>query len=282
MEYNNKLKGDFFELVVIQNEGELVYEKGLFRYIWSKTSSGIVDKGTYVSSFPKNHVFFCTPYHNKIVNKGDGELYILSFSHEFLRNSMVNEEFFKIYPLFLSLDIDNAVFLDKEMTNDISYIMDKIMDEMLDDRVYKITNIKALFSQLIVYYQRLLLRDNKLVQSKSKSENSDIEQFYLKVEDNYKTKHKVQEYAEMFETTTASLSNAFRDFPLSPIKIIHQRIHLEAKRLLTYSNLSIKQISYELGFQETPHFYNFFKKQEICTPKEFREKNKTDSSQSYL
>ena len=274
MTYDNKRTGDFFELVVIQDEGELLFEKGLFRYIWSKTSSGIVDKGNYTSAFPENHIFFCTPYHNKVVNKGGGELYVLSFSHEFLRNAMVNEEFFRIYPIFLSLDFDNAVSLDKKMTKDINYVIDKIMDEMLDDRVHKITHVKALFSQLLVYYQRILLASNKLVQSKSKSGNSLVEQFYLKVEDSYKAKHKVQEYAEMFGTTTTALSNVFRDFPLSPIKIIHQRIHLEAKRLLTYSSLSIKQISYVLGFQETPHFYHFFKKKEGCTPKEFRNRIK--------
>jgi len=45
----------------------------------------------------------------------------------------------------------------------------------------------------------------------------------------------------------------------SPVQIIHDRIGLEAKRLLIYTDKSAKEITYELGFEELPHFSRFFK-----------------------
>lgn len=271
--YEDKLTGSFFELKRLEDQKEIIFDKGLFRCVWSKSCSGYVDKGNYTSDFVKNHAFFCTPYHDKIIQDSNGELYVFSFSHEFLRSCMINSDFYATYPLFLSLDFDNSVFLKKEVSLDFAYLSCKIEDELSNEQPYQEALIKVLFSQLLIHYQRLLIKkEGVLSKIKHSSYNSLVERFYLAVEDNYKTKHKVKEYAELLKMTTTELSNGFRNFPLSPLKLIHQRIFLEAKRLLSYSNLSIKQISYELGFQETSHFYHFFKSHQDMPPNEFRNK----------
>jgi AraC-like DNA-binding protein len=45
----------------------------------------------------------------------------------------------------------------------------------------------------------------------------------------------------------------------SPLEIIRERLISEAKRLLFYSDKSIKEIAYELGFEDAAHFSKFFK-----------------------
>jgi AraC-like DNA-binding protein len=45
---------------------------------------------------------------------------------------------------------------------------------------------------------------------------------------------------------------------------------LEARRLLQYSELSIKSISYEIGFEDIQTFSRFFKKNEGVSPSEYR------------
>jgi len=47
---------------------------------------------------------------------------------------------------------------------------------------------------------------------------------------------------------------------------------LEAKRLLVHTNLSIKEIGGELGFEDPAYFVRYFKKNTETTPVEFREK----------
>ncbi len=58
-----------------------------------------------------------------------------------------------------------------------------------------------------------------------------------------------------------------------PKEIINERVLLEAKRILVYSNLTIKEIGQELGFDDPAYFVRYFKKNTDTTPVEFREKH---------
>lgn len=57
----------------------------------------------------------------------------------------------------------------------------------------------------------------------------------------------------------------------TPKQIIDERILLEAKRLLVHSSQSIKEIAYELGYEEPTNFIKYFRKHTSNTPAEFRE-----------
>ena len=45
---------------------------------------------------------------------------------------------------------------------------------------------------------------------------------------------------------------------------------LEARRLLRYTDMQIKVIAYEIGYDDIQAFSRFFKKQEGISPSEFR------------
>lgn len=56
----------------------------------------------------------------------------------------------------------------------------------------------------------------------------------------------------------------------TPLKIINDRIILEAKRQLCYTDLKIKEIAFRLGFDDPSYFVKFFKRQTGILPAEFR------------
>ncbi len=60
----------------------------------------------------------------------------------------------------------------------------------------------------------------------------------------------------------------------TPKVYIDSRTILEAKRLLSYSSLSIKEIGYNLGFDEPTNFNKFFRKHTAQTPAQFRNSTK--------
>ncbi len=96
--------------------------------------------------------------------------------------------------------------------------------------------------------------------------------FYL-VETNYKTKHSVSDYAQLLNKPSKSITNLFAThYNKSPLKVIQERIIIEAKRYLNYSDRSIKETAFELGFEDMQSFSRFFKNQEGVSPKEFRER----------
>ena len=57
----------------------------------------------------------------------------------------------------------------------------------------------------------------------------------------------------------------------TPKVYIDQRLILEAKRMLSYSNESIKHVCYSLGFDEPTNFSKFFRKHTKLTPQAFRD-----------
>lgn len=58
--------------------------------------------------------------------------------------------------------------------------------------------------------------------------------------------------------------------------LIDERVALEAKRLLAHSELSVHDITYQLGFSEPTNFVKFFRRVTGTTPLMFRNKSRPD------
>ncbi|WP_212004963.1 AraC family transcriptional regulator [Chitinophaga sp. HK235] len=98
-----------------------------------------------------------------------------------------------------------------------------------------------------------------------------IRKFNLLVEANFKAEHSVSFYAGQLCKSPKTLSNLFAIYnQKTPSQIIQERITVEAKRLLRYTDKSIKHITFELGFEDVSYFSNFFKKNTGASPSDFR------------
>ncbi|RZJ23637.1 MAG: helix-turn-helix domain-containing protein [Acinetobacter sp.] len=101
-----------------------------------------------------------------------------------------------------------------------------------------------------------------------------IKKYNIMVEKYYKQEHQVQFYAEKLNRSPKTLSNLFLLYRYrSPILVIHERIIKEAKKLFYYTEMSAKEIAYELGFQEQAHFSRFFKNYTSDTPRNFKKRH---------
>lgn len=92
------------------------------------------------------------------------------------------------------------------------------------------------------------------------------------LESNYTKLKSVNDYVKLICISEKRLGQATaKVLGKSPKEIINARILLEAKRLLVHTNLSIKEIGQELGFEDPAYFVRYFKKNTTTTPVEFRE-----------
>src|SRR5690606_5923435 len=93
------------------------------------------------------------------------------------------------------------------------------------------------------------------------------------VEIHFRKKHSVSDYADMLGVAAKTLSNKFKrhDLP-QPNEVIKDRIVLEAKRLLNYTGLSVKQIAYDLGYEDPAYFNRLFTNKAGSSPAVFRKK----------
>ena len=60
----------------------------------------------------------------------------------------------------------------------------------------------------------------------------------------------------------------------APVQLIQDRLLLEAKRLLLYSNISVAETGYQLGFDDPAYFTRFFTKHTGVSPREFRQRKR--------
>lgn len=85
--------------------------------------------------------------------------------------------------------------------------------------------------------------------------------FTLSVETHLTEQHDVHTIAEELAITQSSLYGLVKEFSgLSPKEWITNRLILEAQRKLLYSPLSVKELAYELGFNDPDYFSRLFKK----------------------
>ena len=101
--------------------------------------------------------------------------------------------------------------------------------------------------------------------------------FKVLLESNYRKLKKVSDYAKKISVTEKRLNQATsKILDKSPKQVIDERVMLEAKRLLAHTNESIKEIGFDLGFEEPTNFIKYFRKHSHSTPVEFREQFDSD------
>lgn len=92
------------------------------------------------------------------------------------------------------------------------------------------------------------------------------------IEAHYRTKHSASDYAEMLNITPKALAKITKAyFQKTLTDLISDRIVIEAKRELYLSAKSIKEIAYELGFDDEFYFSRFFKKRADISPQYYRD-----------
>jgi len=99
--------------------------------------------------------------------------------------------------------------------------------------------------------------------------------FRKALEHNYTTARRPAEYAQKLNISAPYLNECVRNITgYSASHQIQQRIILEAKRLLSHSDIAVKEIAAQLGYDDYPYFSRFFTKATGKTPIAFRNKNR--------
>ena len=97
--------------------------------------------------------------------------------------------------------------------------------------------------------------------------------FREKVEQNFKTIRRVEDYAEELAYSPRTISRAtIEAVGQGPKEFIDRRVLLEAKRLLAHTDLTAAQIADELGFSDAANFGKFFRRGTDDSPIDFRER----------
>ena len=98
-----------------------------------------------------------------------------------------------------------------------------------------------------------------------------MKRFYQLIEENYQHNYNVNQYAEMMHISPTYLTQTTKRLTgKTSNEILHDKLILETKRLLTQTTLDIQEISAMLNFADQSYFTKFFKKATGMTPLIFR------------
>lgn len=172
--------------------------------------------------------------------------------------------------LFSSTD-HMFVHLSETAQKKLQLLSDVFIEEFLTSDLIQKEMLLVLLKRLLIYITGIAKSEYIPVMKVQEDRFHIIRKFNLLVEAHFKVEHSVSFYAELLCKSPKTLSNLFAIYKQkTPSQIIQQRIILEAKRLLLYTDRSIKHITFELGFEDVSYFSNFFKKNTNIAPSDFR------------
>jgi AraC family transcriptional activator of pobA len=156
-------------------------------------------------------------------------------------------------------------------------LFETILDEYIHERVCRGTAISG--NVLMLFAEVARLRHLSL--QKDTGEESGRLALYRRfkelVETHYRDSWRVADYALALATTERNLRRVSFDLVgQPPVRILHRRILLEAKRNLLYTEKTVAEIGYDLGFEDPAYFTRFFARNETVTPAAFRRCSRKD------
>lgn len=264
---------DNFSLSVIEFEEACVVNKSesldTYRIFWIKEGTGnySIDFENY--SFKDNVLFFLSPGQVfSVVSEKIKEAYQLSFIRDFYCIQTHDKEVSCNGVLFNNVYETPFVTPCESDTRKLSFILESLISEFNTTEAAQYDMLQAYLKQFII----LSVRIKKEFQiEKGDLETKLFKDFSLLVEHSYRSIHSVTEYAKQLGISPKSLTKHFQKVGVeTPSDVIKNRIVLEAKRELLYSDKSVKQIAYDLGFNDAAYFTRFFTKLVSKSPLQFK------------
>jgi AraC-like DNA-binding protein len=163
-----------------------------------------------------------------------------------------------------------------EVSDDETAFLEYLFSEMIQE--FEL-NDSSLEEMARTYLKQLLIRATRSwkrqhLDNVVTEEQSDLEffrKFTRLVEEHYKSKHTVADYADFLCMAPKTITHKFNRLRLpQPNEVIKNRIILEAKRLLAHTSLTAKEIAYDLGYNDPAYFSRLFMTKTGESPSGFR------------
>ena len=258
-----------------------VYRANFFSFVFAKNCRGTTFSDYYTFDIKPGSVYFNNPGELKqVVLKDVKELYMATLTESFLKR-YVHPDIFVEFP-FLLAEIVPPRVLNTEQFAEFELFYQQLIKEFKSDSPYRFKLIGHLCMIMLIKIREYFWNDYDPLTEGSRSSQI-VKSFKRLLESNYRNLRKgatdkvfrIQEYAEALHLHPNYLNTVIKTKTGKPVGAwITQKTITEAKSLLSNSEISIKEIAGRLGFVETPHFSNYFKKQTNTSPIVYRRNNR--------
>ena len=133
--------------------------------------------------------------------------------------------------------------------------------------------VPALLAQVTLLAIHLLRRRGEVFEGQAWPGARDtlVQRYTTLVETHFRQQQTLSFYAQALQVTPDHLSRACRHLnKRSALQVLHDRVVLEARRLLAYTPMPVAEVAEVLGFGDPSYFSKFFTRLQGDTPSQYR------------
>jgi len=238
--------------------------KYILIWCWQGAITLVVDEQEL--TLPQHHLVTITSGQYHYVRKAyaaDG--FILEFSLDFFCKNDNDIELIFHNGLFCHFSLNEVIAIDRFEV--IQTQLEQIGEEVSRKPYQYLVSVHARIELLLIEINRAKVEQGHEIWKP----DALFLKFLELVRHNLDQHLTLTELAEQLNTTEAKLNEQAKlHTGRTAQSVIYGLIVSEAKRLLTYQNLTVKEVAYQLGFNDPFYFSNFFKKHTQLSPKAYQ------------
>lgn len=240
-------------------------------FITGGSGQHVIDFEYYTIKAPI--VFFISPgqVHYFLEDKpllGD----VLIFNADFLSLTSHYDNLIHDLAFFHQAPADKPLYLNRQSVGDVLDLLEMLRGECEHEGFQRDRAARAYLTVLMIKLQRLFTQNTYSHKRRAALHLS--QRFRSLVTKHYLKERSVATYAKKLNISNGHLHAIIKEtLDTSPGQFIRNEVMLEAKRLLTHTKLSIKQIAHYLQFDDPSYFARSFKREVGLSPSDFRQKH---------
>ena len=252
-----------------------IQRNNYFSLIWVREGSGTLKADFSEYEFKENSLFAFSPYQPYMLGSANAISGIaINFHPEFFCIFKHHKEvscngvlYNNIYsPPFVNVDETSAATLEMLCT--------QIKTEMQNPELAQYELLVSYLKIFLITAARLKTQQQpeRMIELTDQKEPFILQKLKDAIEENFKTKHSPSDYAAMLYITPKALAKITKThFNKTLSSLINERIIIEAKRELYLTNKTVKEIAWELGYDDEYYFSRFFKVNADVSPQLYRD-----------
>lgn len=191
---------------------------------------------------------------------------MLCFTDEFL--ALAENESLRQMPIIQNIHNGHELNLDAGNVAFIEDIFAKMLLEFNQRNDWRNSMLLAYLRILVIYLSRLYTEQFSQAQT---GDRLLLKKFRALIDVHFGELHDVAAYSDLLYISAGHLSEVVKQQSgKTAIEHIHERLLLEAQRLLFHTEYSVKEIAFRLGFEDASYFNRFFKRLNGQTPAMYR------------
>jgi len=244
-----------------------------YEIIWFKEGNGrhIVDFIEY--EIKPNTIIFLAPGQIHHFDHNSYKGVSMKICSDFMNSDECSSSSFLKFSVFYSFESAPCFYIDDVTATKLDAILELIETESKLVKEFGCTDmLHSLLRVFLIQAYRHGVKNGTFTLDNLKPSHQLFVRFRSLVECEYQRIHSVQDYAKKLNTNVRTLNKCVNECSgMSPLAYINGRIILEAKRLIRYSNLRIKEVAFILGYDDPSYFVRMFKRHTGFMATEFRE-----------